>query len=348
MPVFRFLVCLIAFACNAFLFSSVALAESPENSTNVISVYSVARGAAAYDPSQKTLKFFELQNGALKETRRLPVEHTVWGVVDFNDGYIVASGFGRGSLDAPIRLWLFSKDGSTSKVVFEKSGERSQVTLLKGVKEKLWITFFDSKYITKTGYFAAPVSTPWSFTEKFSFRLGDAVDVASDTIAIGRPYGDAPGQDGDLAVYIGGTRHEVPTLRGVRAVRLLGDPANPGVLFADGWHQNYSRMAQGRLSLAKRDPATGTFTSKVVDLDPTQYGFSRLVDFTIGGKTYVAALGNKALHVYSPAEDWKRTVIYTRSSEDSMFDVALLKAENERATFVVLDKGLHVVSFKVG
>ncbi|MEY4669583.1 MAG: hypothetical protein RL518_2282 [Pseudomonadota bacterium] len=341
MPLLR----LLLFVTTLLTCPMVACADSADPLKSIVSVHSVEGGVAGYDPVAKVLRFFELQNGALSETRRLAAEQAVWRVIDFDGGYLVASGYGRGSLDAPIRLRWFSKDGTTSKVVFEKPGERSQVTLLKRAGNRLWFTFFDSKYITKTGYFIPSSSTPWTFTEKFSMRLGDAVDVEGDTVAIGRPYGDAPEQDGDLTVYLAGIRHEVPTHRGVRAVLLLGDPANPDLLLADGWHQNYGQSAQARLALAKRNSAQGTFTSTVVDLDATQYGFSKLLDLSIDGKTYVAALGNKALHVYSSAANWKRTVVHTRQSENSLFDVALLKVEPGKASFAVVDQGLRLVSF---
>jgi hypothetical protein len=325
--------------------NSPALAQSPETLVHVVSIFPVSGGAAAYDLSDKKLKFFELQESVLKEVRRIPVEHTVWGVSDLNAGYIVASGYGRGALDAPLRLTWFAKDGSVSRVVFEKPGERSQVTYFQRIGEKLWITFFDSKYVTKTGYFQASDKEPWSFIEKLSFRLGDAVDVAGETIAVGRPYGDIQGQDGDLAIYIDGVRNPITTYRGVRAVTLIGDPKAPDVLAADGWHQNYGQFAQGRVTLARRDSTTGQYASQLIDLDTAQYGFSRFIDFKIGSKSYVAALGNKALQVYSPSEGWKKTVIYTRTSEDFIFDVALLEVGVTTASFLVANNGLHVASF---
>jgi len=211
----------------------------------------------------------------------------------------------------------------------------------------VWITFFDSKYTTKTGYFLPSKDKAWTFTEQLSFRLGDAVDVVGDTIAVGRPYGEIQGQDGDLAVYVNSTRYEVSTYRGVRAVMILGDSKDPEVLAADGWHQNYGHIAQGRLTLAKRDPVTGRFASQVVDWDHNQYGFSKLSPFSLGGKSYVAALGNKELDIYSPTETWKKTVIYNRTAEDSIFDFAYMGSKGGVASFLILDKGLKLASFKL-
>ena len=319
-------------------------------------------GVAAYDAVARDLIFLEIdKKGALSELRRINTGHNVYGVTAVAEGYLYATGRGRNDLSAPIQIWLLPKSSATPRVVFEAQSERSQVAYLAAVGSKIWLTYFDAKYTTKTGYLTPKPAAMWEFTEVATLRLGDAVDVFGETtesIAIGRPYGDQQGEDGDLLLFENGIRTLLPSYRGVRSVLFLPKLPKTTIVIGDGWHQNYGAVAQGRLSLLTKDNDTGRFALQLIDRDKQQYGFSKLIDLTIGGEQYVAALGNRDLIVYGPigekhgekqgekqGGEWKKRAIFTRESEDAPFDVAIIESSNTQATFVVANRGVKLVSF---
>lgn len=313
-----------------------------------------SHSAAAYDAVARDLIFLEIdKKGALSELRRINTGHNVYGVTAVADGYLYATGMGRNDLSVPIQIWLLPKSGATPRVIFEAQSERSQVAYLAAVGSKIWLTYFDAKYSTKTGYLTPKPAAMWEFTEVATLRLGDAVDVFGETmesIAIGRPYGDQQGEDGDLLLFENGIRTLLPSYRGVRSVLFLPKLPKTTIVIGDGWHQNYGAVAQGRLSLLTKDNDTGRFALQLIDRDKQQYGFSKLIDLTIGGEQYVAALGNRELVVYGPigekqGGEWKKRAIFTRESEDATFDVAIIESSNTKATFVVANQGVKLVSF---
>ena len=302
---------------------------------------------AAFNPTTKQLQFFSLGGGSLKSETRREVEGSVVAVTRHPQGYVVATGAGRGELDAPIRLWLYVVDGGAVRKakVFERPSERSQVTQLAWDSGKLWVTFFESKYMTKTGYFVPRDGAEWSFTEVFSTRLGTSVDVAGATLVIGRPYGDVQGQDGDVLLFESGKQVVLPSYRGVRNIRILAGERVPRILVADGWHQNYGQFAQARISLLQRDPVSGRYALQLVHRDERQYEYTRLMPFSLHGREFVGACGNKKLEVVPLMTDGNGTTLYNRSRDDISFECALLASDGKQAWFVVMDQGLHVVAF---
>jgi hypothetical protein len=328
---------------------STATAQVP-NTGGVSAVFSLPDEVAAFDPQAGKLTIFTVAGDSLKERVSATINGNVWQVTASATRYVVATGMGRTALDAPIRILSFSRDLKNPQEVFSFSSERAEIPFLKwldakGAPSKVWVAFFDSKYTTKIGFFLPSVKAPWAFNEVAAVRMGTAVDVIGDLVAVGRPYGDIQGQDGDLLLFKDGARDLLPSYRGVRAVRCIGDPSDPSILIGDGWHQNYGQMAQGRVSLLRRDPNTGRYALQIVDKDDAQYGFSKFVDFMIDAKRYVAALGPKQVVVYGPENIWKRSVAYSRDQEDSMMDMALAKTDGNQAWFAVVDKGLRLVSF---
>jgi hypothetical protein len=339
--------CVFALLTLGFLSSAVAQTSKYEG---VSVVFGLPDEVAAFDPQSGKLSILTIARDAFQERASTMVQGNVWQVTASPTQYVVATGMGRTALDAPIRVLSFTKDLKNSREVFSFSSERAEVPFLKwlsakGAASKVAIAFFESKYMTKIGFLTPAENTPWRFEEVSSLRMGTAVDVHGDYVVVGRPYGDIQGQDGDLVLFKDGARELLPSYRGVRAVRLVGDPDDPAVFIADGWHQNYGQLAQGRVSLLRKDTKTGKFALQMVDKDDAQYGFSKFVDFMIDGKRYVAALGPKQVVVYGPEDLWKRSVVYSRAQEDSMMDMALVTSDEKRAWFAVVDKGLRLVSF---
>jgi|GEM_PF-2260514 len=325
-------------------------AQAASQFQGVTTVFSVPDGVAAFDPQAGKLSIISVSLDGLQERASTAIQGNVWQVAGSTSEYAVATGMGRSALDAPIRVLAFSSDLKSSREVFAVTSERAEVPFLKWVDHKgstarVWCAFFDSRYTTKIGYFEIADTERWSFMETATLRMGSAVDVVGSSLVVGRPYGDVQGHDGDLLLLHNGARDLLPSYRGVRAVRFVGNTDDPAIFIADGWHQNYGQIAQGRVSLLRRDKETGRYALQIVDKDDTQYGFSKIVDFTIDTKRYIAALGPKQIVVYGPEGGWRREVIHSRSEEDSLMDMALAKSDGKRAWFVVADKGLRLVTF---
>lgn len=339
--------CVFALLTLGFLSSAVAQTSEYDG---VSAVFGLPDEVATFDPQSGKLSILNIARDAFQERASAVVQGNVWQVTASPTQYVVATGMGRTALDAPIRVLSFTKDLKSSREVFSFSSERAEVPFLKwlnakGSPSKVGLAFFESKYVAKIGFLDPSDKTPWHFEEAASLRMGTAVDVLGSHLVVGRPYGDVQGQDGDLTLFKGGSRELLPSYRGVRAVRMVGDPEDPSIFIADGWHQNYGQFAQGRVSLLRKDAKTGKFALQIVDKDDAQYGFSKFVDFMIDGKRYVAALGPKQVVVYGPEDLWKRSVVYSRAQEDSMMDMALVTSDEKRAWFAIVDKGLRLVSF---
>ena len=322
---------------------SLADAQLP-GTEGVTAVFGLGSRLAAFDPQAGKLTLFEAKGEGLVPGASAAVGENVWQVAETSQGYLVATGVGRYSLSAPIQLRLFSKDLSSSRVVFQPQSERAEVTFLSSVGAKVWVAFFDSKYTTKIGFLTPASSGLWPFTEVASLRLGTAVDVRGDLVVVGRPYGDEQGQDGDLLLFRNGARETLPSYRGVRSVRFFGDAARPSIAIGDGWHQNYGQFAQGRLSILSESPSSGRYALELIDRDESQYSFSKIFELPLNGKRHLVALGPKAVDVYGPEGEWKRHQAYSRPAEDTIMDAAPLAADGGKTLLVVADKGLRVVA----
>ncbi|MCO4774198.1 MAG: VCBS repeat-containing protein, partial [Deltaproteobacteria bacterium] len=126
--------------------------------------------------------------------------------------------------------------------------------------------------------------------------VGDFDRDGRTEVAIGRLYGEDANTDGDLRVIQeDGTVEMVPTLRGVRAVG-AGDLDGDGkaeLLFGDGWHKNYGKLARYRPNVATR-AANGTWAVTTLDERTDNYAIEQI---GIVGRTVVAG-GNATLGVY--------------------------------------------------
>ena len=308
---------------------------------SITAVFSVGTQIAGYDPSRRSLRFYSWQGAALQEERSIAIEGTISGVTSIPDGYAVATGIGRDNLSAPIKIMVFMGADPKGRVVFERSGERSQVNSILWRDGKLWLNFFTSKYITTIGYLTPTPSGKWSFTETASIRMGDSLDVVGDLAIVGRSYGDVQGQDGDLLLFNGGERTLLPSYRGVRSVRVVGDAANHRIFIGDGWHMNYGQLAQGRLSVVSKRANDSRYTLQILDYDPTTTDFRRLIPFHSAGHDYIAALGSSSVLIYDQQGALPKRVLYHQSSQATLMDLAVIQISSDKALVVVADQGLR-------
>lgn len=308
---------------------------------SITAVFSVGTQIAGYDPSRRSLRFYSWQGAALQEERSIAIEGTISGVTSIPDGYAVATGIGRDNLSAPIKIMVFMGADPKGRVVFERSGERSQVNSILWRDGKLWLNFFTSKYITTIGYLTPTPSGKWSFTETASIRMGDSLDVVGDLAIVGRSYGDVQGQDGDLLLFNGADRTLLPSYRGVRSVRVVGDAANHRIFIGDGWHMNYGQLAQGRLSVVSKRANDSRYALQILDYDPTTTDFRRLIPFHSAGRDYIAALGSSSVLIYDQQGALPKRVLYHQSSQATLMDLAVIQVSSDKALVVVADQGLR-------
>jgi hypothetical protein len=308
---------------------------------SVTAVFSVDSQIAGYDPSQRTLRFYSWKSGTLRQERSIPIDGSVLGVASIPNGYAVATGMGRDNLSAPIRVVVFTGSDSKGRVVFERSGERNQINTILWRGGKLWVNFFTSKYITTIGYLTPTHSAEWVFTEIASVRMGDSLDVVGDLAIVGRSYGDIQGQDGDLLLFKGGERTLLPSYRGVRSTRVVGDVANHRIFIGDGWHMNYGQLAQGRLSVVSKRAEDARYTLQILDYDPTTTDFRRLIPFRSSGHDYIAAQGSSSVIVYDQLGASPKKVIYHQDSQTNLMDLAVVQVSPDKALAVIADQGLR-------
>jgi len=312
---------------------------------SVTAVFSAGERIFGYDSVRRSLRIFSWRGSTLEEKNSIPMEGTVTAVASIPTGYAVATSMGREHPTAPARVVAFTGDNSQSRVVFERSGERNQINAVIWRDEKLWINFFASKYITTIGYLIPTNDGPWTFHELASIRMGDSLDVVGDLAFVGRSYGDTQGQDGDLTLLRGAERTLLPSYRGVRSVRVVGDATNHKVFIGDGWHMNYGQLAQARLSVLSKRKEDARYSLQIIDYDKTATDFRRLQPLRSAGRDYIVALGSSSVVMYDQLGGSPKRVLYDGDPQAALIDVAVSQILPERGLVVVADRGLRVFEF---
>jgi hypothetical protein len=333
---------LAALTMRAALNAQGAEAQIP-GTESVSAVFSLGQRIAGYDSSRQALRIFSCEGESLREDGAVAVEGSVSAVTALPNGYAVATGMGRDNPSAPIRIAVFTTTDSIGKVVFERMGERNQINTIIWRDGKLWLNFFTSKYITAIGYLTPTQTGDWKFTELTSVRMGDSLDVVGDLTFVGRSYGDIQGQDGDLLLFKGNERVLLPSYRGVRSVRVVGDVVNHRVFIGDGWHMNYGQLAQGRLSVVSRRPEDSRYTLQILDYDPSTTDFRRLIPFRTSGREHIAALGSSSVVVYDQQGVLAKKTLYEQTSQTNLMDMTVVQTSPDKALMVVADQGLRTL-----
>lgn len=253
----------------------------------------------------------------------------------------IAFGYGRGDLAAAMSVRLFDQDLKQESEILNLKGERTETTHLEQVGSKLLIAYFESKYFVKTG-FLKNTADSWEFVELFQKRLGIHLALGDRQIAIGRPYGDEIGIDGDVLLYENETFKTLPTLRGVRSLSYAQVDADPEMelVVGDGWHQNYGELAEPRLSLI--DNLEDTPKLKNVFLAKGEFAIEKIETLNFAGRTLILAAGEKAIWLLDPTNNWASKEIYTVSNTKNFLDFAILKNLEDGIILAILDGNLLV------
>lgn len=318
-------------------------AQDTADHSEISSIFAGRAGeVVGFDEAQHTVRFFSIRAGVLKEVTSVSVEGSVHEIIPYPKGYLVATGVGRFDRDAPIRVYSISDTRERAELLFEKITSRAEVTGLRYCGNKIWLDFFNSKYFTSIGYLSETKALQHDFSEVLSIRMGSSFDCVEDTLVIGRSYGDAQGTDGDLILYQNGKQTLLPSYRGVRGVKLIADKTNPQILIGDGWHSNYGKIAQGRISLLSREDLHKRFRLELIEKSNTNYNFTKFIPCESKGKRFVIALGNRDV-ILVPLDDvGEARTIYTQKRADRIMDMAVIEASESGVTIAVLDGGLEV------
>ncbi|MFN3198012.1 MAG: FG-GAP repeat domain-containing protein [Bradymonadia bacterium] len=279
-------------------------------------------------------------------------------VGDFGQGrkLYVARGIGRGHLGAPITLEALDPATGKGEIIWRHAGPRNEVAHLsiadvdRDGKPELAVTYYESKYMVTTHHIEADgtakaAETPIRMASSWAF--GDIDGDGTTDRAIGRVYGDAKGEPGDLKIDLGKGLQKVPTDKGVRSVvvaQLFGD-AHPYLYFADGWVANYGKEAKAQLKRAWVEK--GEIKVEAVTRSPEEFTFFEIDDIELAGnKRVLFARGNKAVSAVSPgSEGFGRVQLATLQP---VLNAALGQdAQGQWQVYVPNAQGLRVIPAKL-
>lgn len=273
-----------------------------------------------FDELEKTIALLRWENGSLRKSASAPAPGRPTAAAPFREGGVqkiaVAFGEGRVFRNAPTKVVLYDLPLQQSRTIFEPPTERSQPVFLQPLNDGFVFVYFESKYMTRAGMLV-PETGNWTFKEMFKARLGISNALLDEhTVLTGRPYRDEAAGTGELMLYRSGQGEELPSFRGVSSVAVV-QTAESGprqILIGDGWHQNYGKLAEPRLTLLTLDPATKRYAARVISTTTGQMNVSRILQLGQGPGSTIIAGGDKFIDCYFPGRDWQSIRAYSKST----------------------------------
>jgi hypothetical protein len=233
---------------------------------------------------------------------------------DGRDEVVLAFGKGRGFPDAKLEVVLLRQGSGdpVSTVLTRSDGPRNQATAIQAWPRvdgtfDIYLAAFETRYMVRGGVLSREGGgVSWMPGHRIRMGMARAVgDFDADgkpDVAVGRLYGDQKGEHGDLRVLQDdGSSEAIKTVRGVRALSAadLNGDGHSELLFGDGWHINYGKLARYRPSVASRSDQG--WRVDVIEESAEQYAVEHIA--SIGG--LVIAGGNAHVRIYGSTEsDW--------------------------------------------
>ena len=181
--------------------------------------------------------------------------------IDNQDRIVLATGLTVERREAQARVELFGLKGGAlvSETVWEMgpAAQRQEIAnLVQRADGRLLIAHYKTRFEVEART-ASRVDSRWEFEPIGVFRMaaawavGDLNEDSKEEVFVGTIYGSEgvePG--GAFQLFPDGTRADIETVRGVRALEFVEFPNEaPFVAFADGWHPKYRDNAEPRLSV---------------------------------------------------------------------------------------------------
>lgn len=158
----------------------------------------------------------------------------------------IATGFSKKYRDAPMSVYRYSKSGLETH--WTENAQRNQITDLSLVDGKLYMAKFSTGTNIHGGWLE---QTFQPIVEANMAMQQKPLPETPDKYVVGRLYGDEVRSDGDLTIWNQKAKTRLKNFRGVRAMEIvdLNQDGFTDLLVADGWHYQYAKMGQARLSL---------------------------------------------------------------------------------------------------
>lgn len=191
--------------------------------------------------------------------------------------------------------------------LYTKASERPQPLYLEiadidnDSKNEIIASYYESKYMVETiliSFISGKVKSRAFLTE----RMSTAFDVGKldgrNMLFVGRVYGDSIGDEGDAYILDGKVKTGLSVKRGVKSAIKVGDGDNDGkneIFVGDGWHQNYGKIARGRLAVIGKD-----LTYKLIEDIKGQTNIDQIEIYDVDndGKNEVLTSGNRYFRIY--------------------------------------------------
>ncbi len=225
-----------------------------------------------------------------------------------------------------VKVYLIDQEEGkwNTKEIYSKFSTRPHATSLTIAsypdpeQPSILVSYFESKYLVETVAISLE-NDEWTAEVLWLKRMAMAMDVGDFyddlsgenllKMAVGRVYGDDIGMTGD-AYFFGPENEFLPAKRGVKAVK-FGDGDNDGkneLYLGDGWHQDYGKIARGRLAVV--NTSNSDLTYELIEDVKYQYEITQIEieDLNRDGLNEVITKGNKYIRIYQKEKEGDWTV----------------------------------------
>ncbi len=291
--------------------------------------YRTPERTIAYDPGTVSILDHTARGFTPLWTDSLPapLSHAVIGDLtgDGRPEVAVALGWGTYVDSTAVHLRLIHPaEGYRVEEILRRPTPRSQVTDLQLVdldsdgRPELQLSWFTSTYFVATARIARR-GDGWEVRDLPEVRMAMSRLVYSERPGdepqqiVGRIYGDALGDLGDLFIADGSGRRMLPSWQGVNALA-AGDTDGDGraeVVLSDGWHMNYGRLARARLALLRPGPAGWEYELIEDVVGQNRLGPIAVADLSGDSRPEIVAAGNLWFRLWSRNRREGRWEAYT-------------------------------------
>lgn len=294
-----------------------------------------------------TVSTIDYSSGEKKELASTKIEQKVHGACENKKNIILALGSSIKNQSAPIKIIALDNKLENKNLILKKITGRNQVTHLECLNNKIYLNYFTDTYNSEL---IEIVKNEKDYQEKSIYKKRMAVYVGiadSSNFVVARPYGDKIGENGDTYIVKDNSVKLLDTVRGASAVIYtnLDDDIEREIIVADGWHQNYGKIAEARLTLLDYNKSNNEYEKKVLVNDPMQFRFENISSTSIKGNTYILASGNKNLWFFKIDKTGKVTkkVIAKKSNPKDELKGVFLGVKNDKINIAILNKDLSLL-----